>query len=155
MKEETDNEFRAVLSSWKKKDFLQIHRVTAIKPCAIGHNIVGQQLPTLLGRLLCPFVRSYVAKSLTGFTFCATTPTNMQQGVQPTQHVTSNNVRSCWPTMLRAFARGLSCKNLMARYLSKISSLHISWIISTSDSMSLKRKSRVIFFSSHFATRAQ
>ena len=38
----------------------------------------------------------------------ATTSNNMQQGVQTTQHVTSNNVGSCWPTMLLPFARGLS-----------------------------------------------
>ena len=38
----------------------------------------------------------------------ATTSNNMQQGAQTTQHVTSNNVGSCWPTMLRPFARGLS-----------------------------------------------
>ena len=36
---------------------------------------------------------------------CATTPKNMQQGVQ---HITSNNVGSCWPTMLRPFARSFS-----------------------------------------------
>ena len=44
-------------------------------------------------------------KSLTGFKLCATITNNMQQGVQ---HVTSNNAGSCWPTMLRPFARGLT-----------------------------------------------
>ena len=40
----------------------------------------------------------------------ATTSINMQQGVQKkkTQHVTSNNVGSCWPKMLRPFARRLT-----------------------------------------------
>ena len=32
---------------------------------------------------------------------------NMQQGVKQTQHVTCNNVGSCWPTMLRPFARSI------------------------------------------------
>ena len=32
----------------------------------------------------------------------------MQQGVQTDAHVTSKNVGSCWPTMLRSFARGLT-----------------------------------------------
>ena len=46
-----------LLSSRENKDFLHIHRVTAITPCANGRNVVGQQLPT--------------------------TRFNMQQGVQP------------------------------------------------------------------------
>jgi len=51
-----------------------------------------------------------VAISLTGFKLCGTTPNNMQQ------HATgcanghnmyhSNNVESCWPTMLHLFAQG-------------------------------------------------
>ena len=36
----------------------------------------------------------------------AKTYNNMQQGVKRTQHVTSHNVGSCWPTMLRPLARG-------------------------------------------------
>ena len=31
-----------------------------------------------------------------------------------TQHVTSNNVRSCWPTMLRPFARGFKHTNVIS-----------------------------------------
>ena len=41
-------------------------------------------------------VRLCVAKSLTGFKRC----------YKQTQHVTSSKVGSCWPTMLRPFARG-------------------------------------------------
>ena len=59
------------------------------------------------------FVCLQVAKSLTGFKICATTPNKtrrgiMQQGVQTeVQHVTSNHVGSCWPTMSRSFVRDL------------------------------------------------
>ena len=34
-------------------------------------------------------------------------PTSCNRVCKRTQHVTSNNVGSCWPTMLRPFARGL------------------------------------------------
>ena len=46
-----------------------------------------------------------LAESLTGFKLCATTCNRV---CKRTQHVTSNNVGSCWPTMLRPFARGLT-----------------------------------------------
>ena len=35
-------------------------------------------------------------------------PTTCNRVCKRTQHVTSNNVGSCWPTMLRPFARGFS-----------------------------------------------
>ena len=35
-------------------------------------------------------------------------PTTCNRVCKRTQHVTSNNVGSCWPTMLRPFARGLT-----------------------------------------------
>ena len=66
-----------------------------------------------------------VAKSLTGFKLCVTTPNNtrpgiMQQGVQTeAQHITSNHVGSCWPTMLRSFARDLISR-LAAMYSTKL-----------------------------------
>ena len=41
------------------------------------------------------------AKSLTGFSLCATTYNRV---CKRTQHVTSNSIVSCWPTMLRPFA---------------------------------------------------
>ena len=37
-------------------------------------------------------------------------PTTCNRVCKRTQHVTSNNVGSCWPTMLRPFARGLRPK---------------------------------------------
>ena len=51
-----------------------------LKPLANRHNIVGKQLPKLLG--VVASVRSHVAKSLTGFKLCPTTPNKKQQGVQ-------------------------------------------------------------------------
>ena len=35
-------------------------------------------------------------------------PITCNRECKRTQHVTSNNVGSCWPTMLRPFARGLT-----------------------------------------------
>ena len=49
-------------------------------------------------------VRLHVAKSLNGFKLCTTT---CNSECKQTRHVTSNNVGSCWPTMLCPFARGL------------------------------------------------
>ena len=45
-------------------------------PCANGHNVVGQQLPTLL--VVVTFIL-HVANSLTGFKLCAITTNNLQQ----------------------------------------------------------------------------
>ena len=55
-------------------------------------------------------------KSLTGFKLCATTRNNIQQHATGcangrNMHVTSNNVGSCWSTMLRLFASSLIIKN--------------------------------------------
>ena len=80
----------------------------SLRPGAHGRNMVGQQLPqqcwTDIVGSCC--VRLHVAKSLTGFKLCASTPNNTQR-CKRIQHVTSNNVGSCWPTMLRPFAPGL------------------------------------------------
>ena len=35
-------------------------------------------------------------------------PTTCNRVCRQTQHVTSNNVGNCWPTMLRPFARGFT-----------------------------------------------
>ena len=50
-------------------------------------------------------VRLHVPKSLTGFKLFATTelPTTRNRLCKRTQHLTSNSVGSCWPTMLRGF----------------------------------------------------
>ena len=45
-----------------------------LKPVADSCNIVGKQLPKLLG--VVASVRLHVAKSLTGFKLCPTTPNN-------------------------------------------------------------------------------
>ena len=55
----------------------------------------------VVGQKCC--VRLQGAKSLTGFKLCETTCNRM---CKRTQHVTSNNVGSCWPTILRPFVRG-------------------------------------------------
>jgi len=47
-------------------------------------------------------------------------PTTCNRVCKRTQHVTSNNVGSCWPSMLRPFARGLSKKvNTYNTYLTR------------------------------------
>ena len=61
---------------------------------ANGRNIVGS---------CC--VRLLVAKlSLTGFNLCAKTPNNTQRRKR-TKNLTSNTFGSCWPKILRPFAR--------------------------------------------------
>ena len=47
-------------------------------------------------------IRLHEAKSLTRFKLCSTTCNRV---CKRTQHVTPNNIGSCWPTMLRSFAR--------------------------------------------------
>ena len=76
-----------------------------------GPNNVGkavQTVPTLLHYALPSRSKRNVGscwlKSLTGFKVCATTCNRV---CERTQHVTSNIVESCWPTMLHPFARGL------------------------------------------------
>ena len=70
----------------------RIQPISLCKRCVMsvrGPNIVGR-------------VGSCWLKSLSGFKLCATTRNRV---CKRTQHVTSNNVGSCWPTMLRPFAR--------------------------------------------------
>ena len=42
-------------------------------------------------------------------------PTTCNRVCKRTQHVTSNNVGSCWPTMLHPFARGLTPSDFIHR----------------------------------------
>ena len=42
-------------------------------------------------------------------------PTTCNRVCKRTQHVTANNVGSCWPTMLRPFARGLTILTVLRR----------------------------------------
>ena len=74
-----------------------------LKPLANRRNIVGKQLTKLLG--VVASVRLHVAKSLTGFKLC---PTTSNRVCKRMQHVTSNNVGSCWPTTLCLFAWGFT-----------------------------------------------
>ena len=86
--------------------------------CANGHNNSQHCWPNNVGSCC---VHLHMAKSLISFKLCATTPNNTQQHCnniattcnrvcQWTQHVTFNNVESCWPTMLHPFARGCRMK---------------------------------------------
>ena len=62
--------------------------------------------PTMLGVVASVFTQLKVWPVSNFAQQLPTTRNNMQQGVQRTQHVTSNNVGSCWPTLLLPFARG-------------------------------------------------
>ena len=75
------------------------------KSCANGSNIVlrfgDHGIKEMLGLLAEKFDRFQ--------TLCNNTqqhPTTCNRVCKRTQHVSSNNVGSCWPTMLRPFARG-------------------------------------------------
>ena len=87
-----------------------------VKPRANGRNIVCQQLPTMLR----PFVRS-----LKFDRFQALRKTFQQHATtcnrvyKRTQHVTSNNVGSCWQTTLGPFARSITLISSNPRILQK------------------------------------
>ena len=91
----------------------RIQPISLCKPCVMsvrGPNNVGRTVQTdpILLRYTSAITeqKSCWLKRLTGFKLCAATRNNMQQGVQT--DATSNNVWSCWSTMLRPFARGFS-----------------------------------------------
>ena len=99
----------------------RIQLISLCKPCVMsvrGPNNVRRAVqtdPTLLR------YASAITERLTGFKLCATTCNRV---CKRTQRVTSNNVESCWPTMLGPFARGFSVYILMA---------HIPWLPSQSE----------------------
>ena len=68
-------------------------------------------------------VRFHVAKSLNGFKLWATTPKNTQQRAigpcERTQHVTTNNVGSCWPTMFSSVCKGHTVRAKMEAVVSR------------------------------------
>ena len=66
-----------------------------------GHNNSQHCWPNNVGSCC---VCLNAAKSLTCFKLSATTRSHMQQGVQTEATWTSNNIGSCWPTMLRPFS---------------------------------------------------
>ena len=65
-----------------------------------GHNIVGQQLPTLLDEWGCR-----VIKQLARYTM-KYQESDLHLGLYSSLTSANNNVGSCWPTMLRPFGRG-------------------------------------------------
>ena len=85
-----------ILISWTRASSYYQKFILLFKaPCKrTNRNIVGKRCFLL-----------HEAKSLTGFKLCATTPNNMQQGVQT--DATCNILQFCWPTMLRLFTQGL------------------------------------------------
>ena len=64
-----------------------------------------QELPTLLAQQCWELLRFDRFQTLRNNT--QQHPTTSNGVCKRTQHVRSNNVESCWPTMLRPFARGL------------------------------------------------
>ena len=107
--------------------------IILLRPCVmrmLGPNNVGRRAEELCKRIqvCCATLRrlrnkrnvgtgSFWLKSLTGL--CATTPSNTPQIAttcnivyKRTLHVISNYAWSCWPTMLRPFARGLTFVSL-------------------------------------------
>ena len=74
-----------------------------------GRNIFDQQLPTLLGVVesVCTLLKVWAVSNFAQQ--LPTTGNDVKQGVQTyTQHLPSNNIGSCWPTMLRPFAQGFT-----------------------------------------------
>ena len=61
-----------------------------------------------------------LAQSLTGFKLCAHATTS-NKVYKRTQHVSSNNVGSCWPGKLCPFARGFTWQK---RRKKRVTSLH-------------------------------
>ena len=99
----------------------RIQPISLCKPCVMsvrGPNNVGRAVqtdPTLL-RYVSAITEQkkcweLLAEKFDRFqTLCNNTqqhPTTCNRVCKRTQNVTSNNVGSCWPTMLRPFARGL------------------------------------------------
>ena len=98
-----------------------IQPISLCKPCVMsvrGPNIVGRAVetdPTLLRYASAITEQNKCWELLTEkFDRFQTLRNNTQQHpttcnrvCKRTQHVTSNNVGSCWPTMLRPFARGI------------------------------------------------
>ena len=88
-----------------------------------------QQLPTLLRKQCWELLRAYWQRCANGcnnskqcwdlqcivgriqpISVCKPCATTCNRVCKRTQHVTSNNAGSCWPTILRPFARGLKVK---------------------------------------------
>ena len=86
------------------------------KSCANGSNIVALRFgdhgtKEMLGVVVEKFDRFQTLRNNT-----QQHPTTCNRVCKRTLHVTSNNVGSCWPTMLRPFARGFMFTALYRRY---------------------------------------
>ena len=84
------------------------------KSCANGSNIAALNASAITEQ------KEFWELLAEKFDRCQTLPNNTQQHpttckkvCKQTQHVTSNNVGSCWPTMLRRFARGLRLRAIL------------------------------------------
>ena len=92
-----------------------------------GHNNVGRAVRT--DPILLSYFSAITSKEMLGVVGSKVLPgptTPMQQHAttcnrvcKRTQRVTSNNVGSWWPAMLRSFARGLSHTNVHRVFLKK------------------------------------
>ena len=102
----------------------RIQPISVCKPCVMsvrGPNNVGRAMqtdPTLL-RYVSAFTEQKKCWELLAEKFdrfqtlrnnTQQHPTTCNRVCKRTQHVTSNNAGSCWPTILRPFARGLKVK---------------------------------------------
>ena len=106
----------------------RIQPISLCKPCVMrvrGLNNVGRAVrtdPTLLRYASAIMEQKkcweLLAEKFDRFFFLRNNtqqhPTTCNRVCKRTQHVTSNNVGSCWPTMLRPFARGLSQPHLLS-----------------------------------------
>ena len=72
-----------------------------LKPRANGRNIVGQQLPKMLGVVasVYTYLKVWPVSNLV-----QQHPTTCNRVCKRTEHVTCNNVGSCWQTIVRPFA---------------------------------------------------
>ena len=122
----------------------------SLKARANARNSVGQQDATLLGPTCCERLHTMLCvvatcwmkfetgqTSSNNFQQVATTRNNTQHSFQihnmvfkRSQHVGPNNVASCWPTMLRAFARALNIYKLIRN---KMIQMCLNIIMSTKD----------------------
>ena len=108
--------------------------------CANGSNIVALRFGDHWTKEMLGVVGW---KVYTGFNFAqqhATTSNNMQQGVQTDATLTSNNVGSCWPTMLRPFARGLKASVRIKHFHSR--GQYLCKCIGTKQGFNIRKKVR-------------
>ena len=89
-----------------------------------------QELPTLLAQQCWELLRFDRFQTLLNNT--QQHPTTSNGVCKRTQHVRSNNVESCWPTMLRPFARGLRVTFLGKGFQLRTRRKHL-WVFSSNN----------------------